>query len=93
MNQRGDSFKLPDLERFSTYVDCNKNYQIILQSHTNDTNTSVYLIVKSDIKVFVRDFFRDSRKERNITLLIVNFQSRPTRTIIKINKTNKAGLE
>ena len=89
----GDSFSLSDLKRFTQDIACNKNYQIILSSHTNNTNTSIFLIVKSDVKVFVRDFFRDSRKERNITLLTVNFNSRTTETSMKINKANNAGLE
>jgi len=93
MTLNGDSFSLTDLERFTTDIACNKSYQIILSSHTKFTNTSIFLIVKSDGKVFVRDFFRDSRKERNITLLTVNFNSRTTQTFMKINKANNAGLE
>ena len=94
MNQHGDTFSLSDLERFTAEVDCNKNYQIILSSHTSNTYTSIFLIVKTDVKVFVRDFFRDSRKERNITLLTVNFHNQTTRTFtVEINKANNAGLE
>ena len=94
MRLRGDSYRrLTHLERFTQDIDCNKSYQIILSSHTNNTNTSIFLIVKSDVKVFVRDFFRDSRKETNITLLTVTFSSRTTQTFIKINKANNVGLE
>ena len=93
MHQHGDTFMLTDLERFTTDVTCNKEYQIILSHHANDAYTNVFLIVKTDVKVFVRDFFRDSRKERNITLHTVNFDNNTKHTVVKINKTNKAGLE
>ena len=93
MRLNGDSFSLSDLKRFTQDIACNKNYQIILSSQTNNTSTSIFLIVKSDVKVFVRDFFRDSSKERNISLLTVNFNSRTTQTFMKINKANNAGLE
>ena len=93
MHQHGNTFMLTDLERFTTDVTCNKEYQIILTAHANDAYTNVFLIVKTDVKVFVRDFFRDSRKERNITLHTVNFDNNMKHTVVKINKTNKAGLE
>ena len=93
MYQHGDTFMLRDLKRFTTDVPCNQEYQIILSPHANDAYTNVFLIVKTDLKVFVRDFFRDSRKERNITLHTVNFDNNTKHTVVKINKTNKAGLE
>ena len=93
MHQHGGTFILSDLERFTTDVTCNKEYQIILSHHANVAYTYVFLIVKTDVKVFVRDFFRDSRKESNITLHTVNFDINTKHTVVKINKTNKAGLE
>jgi len=85
---------LTDLERFTADVTCNKEYQIILSPHANDAYTNVFLIVKTDVKVFVRDFFRDSRKERNITLHTVNFDNNTKHTVVRtVVKTNKAGLE
>ena len=93
MTQHDDTFRLKDLERFTADVACNKNYQIVLFPHMNKKHTSIFLIVKTDVKVFVRDFFRDSRKERNITLLTVNFQNQKTHKVVEINKANNAGLE
>ena len=92
MRLRGDTYRLTDLERFTQDIDCGKDFQIILSSHTNTTNTSISLIVKSDVKVFVRDFFRDSRKEINITLLTVTFSSKTTQTFTKIKQSNIVGL-
>ena len=93
MNQHGDTFSLKDLERFTADVACNKNYQIILSPHTSNTYTSIFLIVKTDVKVFLRDFFRDSREERNITLLTANFQNQTIQAIVEISMANNAGLE
>ena len=93
MNQHGDSFSLNDLERFTVDVACNKGYQIILSPHTSNTYIYIFLIVKTDVKVFLGDFFRDSREERNITLLTVNIHNQTPHRFHKIKRSNNAGLE
>ena len=94
MRQSGrGSFSLSDLKRFTVDIACNKHYQIILSSHATNTLASILLVVKTDAKVFVRDFFRDSREERNISLLSVSFHNRTTHNVVEVNKANDAGLE
>ena len=93
MGKPTESFLLSDLERFTSDIKCKKTNQIILSPRSTGSYTSIFLIVKTDVKVFVRDFFRDSRKERNITLLTVNFHHQTTQKVVKINKANNAGLE
>ena len=92
MIQDGGSFRLQDLERFTADVVCNKNYQIILSADSNTLPESIFLIIKTDVKVFVRDFFRDSREETNITLLTVSFRNQTTNKVVEINGANTAGL-
>ena len=93
MSQDGGSFRLQDLERFTADVVCNKNYQIILSPHRKDARASILLIVKTDVKVFVRDFFRDSREERNISLLAVSFHNQTTHKVTEVIEAKTAGLE
>ena len=94
MSQSGrGSFSLSDLKRFTVDIACNKHYQIILSPHVTNTNASILLVVKTDAKVFVRDFFRDSREERNISLLSVSFHNQTTHNVVEVNKANDVGLE
>ena len=93
MSQSGGSFSLSDLKRLTFDIACNKQYQIILSSHASNTNTSILLVVKTDGKVFVRDFFRESREERNISLLSVSFQNQTTQNVVEANKATDVGLE
>ena len=93
MSQYGGSFRLQDLERFTADVVCNKDYQIMLSAHRKDARASILLIMKTNVKVFVRDFFRDSREETNISLLAVSFHNQTTHNVTEIIEATTAGLE
>lgn len=89
LTQKYGKFKSRDLTRFTTDVSCGVTYLVTLTLPINYPRISLLLVVKSDRKVFVRDFFGDPQSDGNPALFVIDFSLHRLR---KINDGNDAGV-
>ena len=85
LTQRNGAWKPKDLGRFTTDVSCGQKYQITLGLPANFTRISLLLVVKTDTKVFVRDFFGDPQSEDNPAHFVVDFSRKRLTTLKEPN--------
>ena len=83
--QHNAVFRPVDLARFGTDVSCGQTYHVTFSLLNNYTDISLLLVVKTGMKVFVRDFFGDIPSRSNSAHLVIDFSLRRIRSVHEAN--------